>query len=256
MKKMCFVMLASMMGVVAQAVLIDDFSSGDLSAYTLTVVNDGSTNRAVSFGSTAGSVFVAKAADSGHEQALFLRGDYSLGVGQILMADVRGTGAGWDRDLGIAVGYTATPPGVPVGSSGDERTSYVEISYRSNNQVVSYARNGSVNLTTGQEFSGNNYGGDSFTGYVDAIYIERVSATYFEVGWIQGATKHVLTNNGAALNYTITTDTPGAAVGLYADVRAAITESPVCLDNLRIVPEPSAMALMGLGALLFARKRK
>jgi hypothetical protein len=71
----------------------------------------------------------------------------------------------------------------------------------------------------------------------------------------------VLTNNGAALGggtnhfYTISTNTPGAAIGLYADLRAALASSPVGLDNLRIVPEPAAWTLALVGLVGLRRRR-
>lgn len=253
MNKINIALSICLVSLTASAQLIEDFNDTSLAEYTLSRVNDANGTAHISFASPAGSLRVAyTGTPNAFEQVLFLRSDYSLGIGQMLIADVLGNGAGWDRDIGIAVGYTATPASLAGGASGDVRSSYVEVAYRSNNQVVSFARNGGANLTSGQEFSGTPYGGASFSGYVDAIFITRPSATEFQVGWIEGSTIHYLTpNGGATLLYNITTDTPGAAVGFYADVRAAIAESPVGLDNLRItaIPEPSTGLLVGLGVL-------
>lgn len=255
MKKIGLVMSACLMGMMAQAQLIDDFSDTSLAEYTLSRINDANGTAHISFASPSGNLRGAyTGTPNAFEQVLFLRNDYSLAVGQMLIADVLGTGVGWDRDIGIAVGYSATPPALAGGASGDVRTSYVEVAFRSNNQVVSFARNGVLNLASGQEFAGTTYGGTSFSGYVDSIFITRPSATEFQVGWMEGSAIHYLTpNGGATLLYNVTTDTPGAAVGFYADLRAAISESPTGLDNLRIapIPEPSMAALMGLGLVGF-----
>ncbi len=261
MKKISLTIAACLVGAVSQAQLIDDFSDASLAEYTLSRVNDANGTSHISFSSPGGNLRVAHSGGSGHEQVLLLRSDYGLGIGQMLIADVLGSGAGWDRDLGIAVGFTATPTSLAGGASGDVRSSYVEVAFRSNNQVVSYARNGVLNLASGQEFAGSIYGGQSFSGYVDSIFITRPTATTFQVGWTDGSTVHYLTpNGGPTLVYDVTTGTPGAAVGFYADLRAANAESPVGLDNLRIqaIPEPTSAALMGISALglLFRLRRK
>lgn len=235
MKKWLMGLLVCLMGVGVQAFIIDDLDDENMSEYTISRVNDGNTEVNVSFSNAGGDLRTVYTGAASHEQVLLLRDDYSLQVGEMLMAEVSGNESGWDRDIGIAVGYTATPPALGAGQTGDVRTSYVEVSYRSNNQVMSYARNGTTNLSSGQEFSGTDYGGDTFNGYVDYIFIERLSETEFQAGWIQGDTTHVLTENGnPIMPYVITTDTPGAAVGFYTDARAAIAGSPTGLDNLEI----------------------
>lgn len=244
MKKISALLMVFLLSVAAQAVIVDDFSDTGLAEYTLTVVNDGSTTRAVSFASPSGDLWVAKATDTGHEQVLFLRDDYTLDVGELLIADVIQSGTGWDRDLGIAVGWTKTPPGVPDGGTGDVRTNYVEVSFRSNNQVMTYARDGTTNLPSGQVFP-------SPISIVEALYIERTGVRDFDLGYLTAGVKT------SVKSYTITTDPVlGAAIGFYADVRAAIGQSPVGLDNLRIIPEPATMVLLGIGSVLALRRRK
>lgn len=257
MKRISTILFACSIGLAVHAQSIDLNTSN----YTLSRVNDGNTEANISFLNNSGSLqaaYTTPDANNTYEQVLFLRGDYTLGVGQMLVADVLGTPAGWDRDLGIAVGYTATPPSLAAGASGDVRSSYVEVSVRSNNQVVSYARDGSSSLTSGQEFAGTTYNGDSFTAYPTSLFISRVATKEFEVGWMQGSTVHVLTANGGDLGgsgipyYTINTDTPGAAVGFYADIRTAIASSPPMMSNFRIqaIPEPTSFAFFGLSGLL------
>jgi hypothetical protein len=131
--------------------LVDDFGTAGLGDYTLSRVNDNNGTAHISFSDAGGDLRAAyTGSPNAFEQVLLLRDDYTLLVGQSLLVDVAGSGAGWDRDLGIAVGYTETPPTLAGGASGDVRNSYVEISYRSNNQVVSFARDNATNLTTGR----------------------------------------------------------------------------------------------------------
>ncbi len=251
MKKLVVVLLVCVMGVAAQAVLVDDFSDTDLSEYTLSRVNDGNTEGNVSFASAAGDLRLSYSGSNSHEQVLFLRDDYTLGVGEMLLANVDQGAATWDRDLGIAVGFTETPTALADGESGDVRTSYVEVCLRSSGQVSSYARDGSTNENSGVK---------DVTG-VTALFIERLAAATFQVGYFVGGTKYtdltILWQGSTPLPaYEITTDTPGAAVGIYADARAAITESPSGILDLQIVPEPATMLLLGMGSLLGLRKRK
>jgi hypothetical protein len=284
----CFVLVMTIASPAQAAypILIDDFSVPGLPEYTLSRVNDANGTSDLSF-SDAGGDLRAAMTGTAVEQVLLLRHDYTLNVGETLLADVTGAVAGWDRDLGIAVGYSdfSTSQGplldpLAPGASGDARTSYVEVSVRSNNQIVSYARNGGkgalgTNLTSGQEFTGNVYGGVSFTMLPDQLYIKRLSPdlfpldpnypniAVFEAGWISNGVQHALTaGGGIIMPYNVNNQNaplPGPAVGFYADMRAVLTQSPDGLDNLRIVPEPatSIMALIGIFGLglIWLRKR-
>lgn len=265
-----------------QAVLVDDFSVPGLPEYTLSVVNNGNTAPNVQFSDATGVLLESYVAgvSNAFEQVLLLRDDYNLPVGKRLLVDVSGTLGNFDRDIGIAVGWTTTPPSTP-NASGDVRTSYVEVSSRGNSQVVSYARFDAVNLGSGQEFSGTSYGGrPAFTSLVDQLFIDRLTATKFRVGWVDNGVESYLTNNGNVISpfnnppvadghiysdYTYdfagAVNVPGAAIGFYGDLRTVLAATPYGLDNLQIVdiPEPatSVMALIGaLGmGLIWLRKR-
>lgn len=214
----CLIAAVFLIGT-ADSDIIDDFS-GDLSAYTLSRVNDNNTSANVSFAIADGVLRASYAGSSTYEQVLLLRDDVSLNVGDLLVAELTHTGAGWDRDLGIAVSYSRTPPSLAAGTSGDVRTNYVEISCRSNNQVMTYGRDGTANLPSGQAWSSP----------VDALFIERTGLRDFALGYIKDGSAAVVQT------YSITTDPVlGAAVGFYADIRAAVAESPAGLDNLQII---------------------
>jgi hypothetical protein len=259
--------LAFVFATSAQAVLVDDFSVAGLPEYTLSRVNDGNTTANIGFTDTTGDLRVNyTSTPNAYEQVLLLRDDYQLSVGQTLYCDVASTLTGWDRDIGIAVGWTETPPSLSGSTTGDVRTSYVEVSFRSNNQVVSYARKDGVNLASGQEFSGTSYGGVSFTAPPEHLFISRIETNKFIVGWVDNGLAHIVTSNGTVIqpyNFTGATNVPGAAVGFYADVRTAIASSPTGLDNLQILPvtlpEPSTVVmtligLVGMGLLWLRRK--
>lgn len=246
----------------APVVVIDTFGDANLSEYTLTkVLDQGAGTSNISFSSPSGALSVGSAGATGAEQVLFLRDDHSLAVGETLLADVSGSFTNWDRDFGIAVGYTETPPGLGNGAAGDVRTSFIEISSRAGNQIASYARNGSGNLTSAVEFRGTDYDGESFnTTDPLSLFITRTSANTFEVGWLQNDTRHVLTNNGTPFQpYTFTdANVPGDAVGFYSDIRTNLASAPVTMDNLRIesIPEPSSLAVLAAGGLLALRRRR
>src|SRR4051812_19159195 len=123
MKKIGLTLLASTLSFLSQGQLIDNFSGG-LGAYTLSRVLDNDTTANISFSNPGGFLQGNATATSQAEQVLFLRSDFSLGIGQKLVADVNWTLAG-SQDLGIVVAATATPTTVPGGSIGNTRSDYI-----------------------------------------------------------------------------------------------------------------------------------
>lgn len=231
MKKLSLLALLCMMGVAAQAVLIDDFS-GDLSAWTGTVILDNA-NSAVQNTSawqiTSGALQLNTTVRDGTsvEQWAMIRNGLSLGVGQELQLDVSHTLA--SQDIGLYVGGTAPTFNV--------RRDYIAI----------YARHTAELFTRG--FDGTTEYGQ--VGWIkpayEKLFIARIDSNVFEVGYYEGGVRNVMVTRTPA------TANAATVVGIYADVRGVGVLGNA--DNLTIVPEPATLALLGLG-LLISRKRK
>jgi hypothetical protein len=80
------------------------------------------------------------------------------------------------------------------------------------------------------------------------LYISRTSDTTFQGGYSTAS------GDTQLVSWTVTSTTMRNAIGFYADVRAITTYGD--LDNLRIVPEPATMLLLGIGSILALRRRK
>ncbi len=241
MKKISAIMIASSLALAAQAQLIDDFSDTSLAEYTKSVVLEQSGVNAVSFASPSGALQVSKTTDTGAEQVLFLRGDYSLGIGQILRIDAATTlQAGTYEDFGIAVSATVDPAdAVWVSGTADVRQNYIAVYVKGQTDAIGRAGfNGTVN-------AGGNSGTAGVPGLSNllGLFIGRSSADTFSVGYTTASGDTVL------FSYTGMNTAIGTALGFYADVRSVVTFGN--LDNLRLepIPEPSTFALLGLGAL-------
>ncbi|HRU16157.1 MAG TPA: PEP-CTERM sorting domain-containing protein [Anaerohalosphaeraceae bacterium] len=233
MKKVCVLMLAGLIGVAAQAVLIDDFS-GDLSAYTNTVIldNNGGASNVSSWQIADGVLQISTTVYDGIEQHAFIRSGLSLGIGHELQADVV-VGATGTQDIGLYVGGTTPQTGV--------RKDYIAMYRRNNGQLFSRGFDGTTEYALAGDWTHNIP--------IDTLFIARIAENTYEAGWYYQGTRTVLATRTPAYANA------GTVVGFYADVRGAGVVGS--LDNLRIlVPEPATMGLLGLGAFLAARKRK
>lgn len=244
MKKISTFFILCLIGTVAQAGplgLVDDFEDTDLSEYTLTVVLDQDTTRSLSFQSPSGAAQVTGAA--GVEQALFLRDDYSIAVGEVLLVDLSEI-SGLRNDIGIAVCFSETPPGVPDGATGDTRQDYAAVYVQADNDNLKGI------FVDGTSPGSTIYAGGSHASTdVTHLYIRRDSATDWALGYISGVEGWYDFATGSLANTDI-----GNAIGFFGDIRNVDTAGD--LDNLSIVPEPATMVLLGIGSILALRRRK
>lgn len=63
-------------------------------------------------------------------------------------------------------------------------------------------------------------------------------------------------NSGGSLNYLITTDATGQNFVRFADNNTTTAAGPSLNIDYTVVPEPGSLALLGLGGLLVARRRR
>ena len=226
---------------VAQAAVIDDFSSDTTGLYTTTTILDvdlagGANTSALEI--TGGEVTFNTTVFQSVEQLAITRSDVTLTVGQELQLDVaRGLNANraarGDQDFGLFVGAA------PV---ANVRANFIAV----------FQRDGAQDVQT-SIFNAANAGGAtndfSSNPAYDTLFIARTAADTYEAGFYDGATRTILRED--------TLDTLGAdpTIGFYADVRSAdILTSDY--DNLTIIPEPSSLALLGLSGLALLRRRR
>jgi hypothetical protein len=239
MKKLSLIMSACLLGMIAQAQLIDDFS-GNLAPYTATrILNNGNHAPVNTYNweISGGALRLNTTAYVGIEQFALTRTDFTLGVGSELTTTFSAGYTG-TQDIGLYVG-AGTP-------TTDVRANYVNVYVRNNGQIFSRGFNGAT------EFA---LAGGATPLNISSLFIARTSVDTFELGYYDGAIRNLLTTRtiGSANAVGV-----GSAIGFYGDVRAAGLVGN--LDNLTLtpVPEPASGALLGLGTLaaILARRRR
>jgi hypothetical protein len=209
---------------------IDDFEDTSLGEYTFAKILDQGTVTNTSFESPAGVLANISAGADGAEQALLVRSDFQLAVGQELRVDnAFGTAdaMGQPGDFGIAVGET--PSDLGDGGSGDVRTDgdFLFISFRGLNQLNSRGFNG-IDGEIGQA--------QAFGANADQLFIARPTENTIEMGWYDGVTRNVLRAE------TEVSPDIFDNIGFYGDLRVDAAGYSG-LDNLRFQVGPEDIAL-------------
>lgn len=256
--------------VTAQAQLIDDFS-GSLSPYTQTIVLAQSSDPAFTFSTVyTGNNYalqVNRPSGTAPQQDLFLRNDYSLTPGYMLSVQTPGgmlTNSVY-ADFGIVIASQVNPvPAVYVNSNVTTRSNYVNMYFKGSYGTVG---------TIGFDGTSNPYGNSGLyptnmagapVGYsgVSGLWISEPSTGVYDVGYIlasDGSDVTIHVYNFSANTYSGDTSI-GNAIGFYADLRAASDTYNGLTDlTLSPIPEPSTMALCGLGVagwIAWLRRKK
>ena len=235
MKKLVAVLLVCVLGVAAQATIIDDFEDGDVSDYTTVVMldNNGGVSNTAALEAVGGQWQVTTSAYDGIEQAAYIKAGYVLNVGEELQLDYADNGG--NRAGGIFVGLMPTV---------NVRANYVNVYCETATKVYSRGFDGTT------EFADYNPGASSDIGY-DTLFIKRYGTNDFEVGFYLNGIKYIMYDR---TDLSFGDAGEDLVIGLYTDIRDAGTIGAG--DNLAIVPEPATMILLGLGSLLGLRKRK
>ena len=253
MKKISAVILACSVGVAVQAQLIDNFSTDSSLSYNQAILLAQSADPAAVFGISSGTLQVSQASHTtGAQQQVYIRNDgYSLAVGQTLRVDVVSafTNSVYS-DFGLALMETASPSSVTwTSGTADGRNGLLDLYIKGQYGTIGYRASNSSNT---QLYSSAGVGVTGGLPALTGLWITRQSSTAFDVGYSTASGDTLL------LAMTGLDSTMGTGLGFYSDMRANTTYG--YLDNLRItsVPEPSALAMCGLGAfgLLFSARRK
>jgi PEP-CTERM motif len=243
-------------GTVRAQTVIDTLNNTSLSSYTLTpVLYSGSgvpATTTITFDDTSGALQATAANYNDIEQAVFLRNDYGLSVGQTLSVTLP-SWTGTSQDFALCVASTATPPVASTNPLGNTRTSlsYAFIGIRGGaNHLIASGFDGATSISTAQFQPGG-------TQVSTTLFITETAANTFTFGAFTSAAS---TTGGVTnlLNYTFVNNTGvGSAIGFYVDMRAANTIGSMSDLTIAPVPEPSTLALCGLGlAGLVAGKRR
>jgi hypothetical protein len=224
---------SAMITTSSAATLIDDFS-GDLSAYSSTVILDagGIGSNASAWQIASGGLQINTSAYDGIEQTAFIYNGLTLDVGQELQVSL--THNGGFTYLGLYVGGSAPVTGSRAHYLNVYANTATNVSSRGFTDVVGGTHE--MNLKNG-------------TGNYVSLFIARDAIHDYEAGFYLGDGSRVVIADRNGL-----TDIDASHVGFYADVRGAGVLGT--FDNLRVIPEPASPLLGALGVLALLRRRR
>jgi hypothetical protein len=242
--------------VAVHAQVIDPLNGTSAVTYTPYLILDNSdgTGGGITWSESTGSLVGTSVGPSDPEQSLYLANASSFStvfaVGDTLSVAVSVPANTVAEDIGLAI--TGSNPSVAGSGNGySSRTSfdYATISVRPSQ--TSIRQNTSVLGAGGQPVTGNDVIAGVNPTTVTGLYITWVSPLTFNLGYLTAA--------GAVQDDTFTFEsgsTIGTEIGLYTDVRTT-GDSLGALSNLTIsTPEPSTLALCGLGIVGMFGARK
>jgi PEP-CTERM motif len=260
MKKISITLLACMASVAVQAQtgftdsLIND-ATLNYSWTPLLYAGGSPTSTSITFASGASGLGVSVSGFSGTaiQGVYFNTTGANLPIGDMLTISVNWVSTG-ANDFGIAVGSSPNPTAAD-GTTTDTRdqADYLYAGIRQNN--------GSGNAhvaASGTDGSAGQFGllqAQNLATPVISLAIARTSASAFDIYYDMGSGYTLLGTDTFTTSATV-----GTTIGFYADVRGNGTPQLGDLASLAVVsiPEPSALALCGLGlvGLLGWKRRK
>jgi hypothetical protein len=242
-----------------QAALVSDFNTTtSVDAFTRKTILDTDAVKESSITAPSGAVFATKTntgtAVTGAEQSVYaqtfavapgetLRADYSFGA-----AAAAGSGTPY-ADFGLFLGAPQTDVGTTgtTASPGSTRANYVAI--YGNNQTGDVKTVGAIGASGTSVATTFVVAGKAVA--ATGLYITRgLDGTTYSVGYVDN-----LGVDTFVKSYAVTSGASFTDVGFFSDLRGATT-TLASLDNLRVVPEPTALAVLGLGAAACLRRRR